>query len=363
MIPDFYNKFNKDISWIKDKTIYLAVHGSRAYGTNVETSDYDYRGITICPKQYYFGALQSNFEQAELKDPDSVIYEIRKFVKLAAEANPNCMEVLFVDESDIIHITELGQELLDNRDLFITKKVKHTMCGYAYSQLKKMQHKRQLCMNPPSKYPTRKDLGLPEETIIPQDQLAAANAEVEKELNKMQFDFMENLDEATKIEIRSSMAKMLTDLKISKEDQWQSAAKTIGLSDNLIEVMKLERAYASKKREWDQYQEWLSNRNKARAADEAKYGFDLKNGLHLVRLLKMAKEILLTGKVIVKRPDKEELLDIRNGKKTYEEIMTFAGNIQKELDEIYLSSKLPISADKQKIDNLCINLIEKSLKS
>lgn len=359
MIPDYIKFLNQDISWIKTRTCYLALSGSRSHGTFTETSDYDYRGFCIPTKEYYLGTRI--FEQAELSEPDTVIYEIRKFIRLAADANPNCLESLFVEPEDIIHVSKFGEEILSNRELFISKKVKHTMCGYAYSQLSRLKSHRSWLLNPPKQPPTRQEAGLPNETLIPQDQLLAATAEVQKELDRMNFDFMEQLDEAIKIEIKNNMSQMLAELKITKEDQWLSAARKVGLSDNFIELMKLERAYESKKREWNQYQIWKANRNPARAEMEAKFGFDGKHALHLVRLLKMAKEILTTGKVIVKRPDREELLSVRNGGWSYEQLIEFAEKQQKELDILYASSTLPHSADKNKLEQLCISLIERAI--
>lgn len=49
-----------------------------------------------------------------------------------------------------------------------------------------------------------------------------------------------------------------------------------------------------------------------------------KHASHLIRLLRMGEEILTTGEVIVKRSDAQELLDIRAGKYTYEELLSSA---------------------------------------
>jgi hypothetical protein len=205
-------------------------------------------------------------------------------------------------------------------------------------------------------------LGLPEQTVIPADQLMAANAEVQKELDRFQLDFMEGLEESQKIAMRGIMSDMLSELKITADQHWQAASRKIGLSDNFIEVMKLERQYAGAKREWDQYQEWKSNRNKARSALEEKYGYDTKHAYHLVRLIRMCREILTTGKVLVKRPDREELLTIRNGAWSYEQLIEFAEREEKEINELYLTSTaLPKIPDKEKLDELCIRLVEQSL--
>jgi predicted nucleotidyltransferase len=361
-LPVFFSKFNKDISWLSSNTIYLVRHGSHAYGTNTPTSDEDFKGICIPTKPYFLGATK-RFEQAELHEPDVVIYDIRKFFILAADCNPNALEVLFVDPEDIIHVTDLGEELLENRNYFLSKKVKYTMTGYAVSQLKRIRlHKRWL-LNPPSHMPSRSEYGLPETTLIPADQLMAAEAEVRKELDRFQFDFMEGLDESQKIEIRTIMEAMLSELKITTDQHWMAAARKIGLSDNFIQIMQQERQYAAAKREWDQYQNWKATRNKARAALEEKYGYDTKHAYHLVRLIRMCREVLITGKVIVKRPDREELLAIRNGAWTYEQLIDFAEREEKALNELYQTSKvLPKIPDKEKLDNLCIRLVEKSLK-
>ncbi len=363
MIPTFYNKFNKDIDWINKNTIYLVRHGSQAYGTNTPESDEDFKGVCIPPKEYYLGALKK-FEQSELKDPDTVIYEIRKFFNLAASSNPNVIEVLFVDNKDIIHIDPLGEEIVANREKFLSKRIKHTFTGYAVSQLKRIKLHRRYFTNPPKAPPTRADMGLPEQTLIPQDQLMAAEAEIQKQLDRFQFDFMEELSEPMKINIRNIMAEMLAELKITTDKQWLGAARQIGMDDNFIELMQKERQYKGAKLEWEQYQNWKQNRNPKRAALEEKYGYDCKYAYHLVRLIRMCREILTTGKVIVKRPDREELLTIRNGAWSYDQLVEFAETEDKLLQEVYNTSNvLPKLPDFEYLDNLCISLVEKSLQN
>lgn len=60
-----------------------------------------------------------------------------------------------------------------------------------------------------------------------------------------------------------------------------------------------------------------------------------KHASHLVRLMRMGYEILTEGKVIVKRPDAEELLAIKNGAWTYERVMEYKEELQRKLDEAY----------------------------
>lgn len=341
----------------------LVRHGSHAYGTNTATSDEDFKGVAIPPKEYFYGP-STEFEQAELRapDPDAVIYNIKKFFNLAADCNPNIIEVLHTDPSDHLIVDPIGEIILEHKDDFLSKKIKHTFLGYSVSQLKRIKTHKKWIMNPPSAPPTRAELGLPEQTLIPQDQLIAAMSEIDKELDRFQFDFMEGLEESTKIEIRSTMSSMLAEMKITSEEHWMAAARKIGLSDNFIEVMKLERQYTTAKREWDQFKEWKKKRNPARAALEEKYGYDTKHAYHLVRLIRMCREVLTTGKVIVKRPDREELLAIRNGAWSYEKLIEFAETEEAALDILYKTTDiLPKMPDKKLLDALCIKLIEKSL--
>lgn len=348
-----------NLNWVPDRTILLVRHGSHAYGTNTETSDEDFKGVCIPPKNYYLGFM-SRFEQAEMKapDPDCSIYEIQKFFRLAADCNPNCLEMLFVEPEDHLYVSELGKILIDNRDRFLSKKIKHTMTGYAISQLKRIKLHKSWLMDPPTKPPTRKDMGLPEETLIPKDQLMAANAEIQKELDKFQFNFMEDLSEAYKIEVRNTMSAMLSELKVTSEQHWQAAARKIGFDDNFIELMKKEREYSNAKLRWNQYQNWKATRNPKRAELEAKYGYDCKHAAQLARLLRSCREVLTTGKLIVKRPDREELLAIRNGAWTYEQLLEFAEKEDRELTELYNSTNiLPKTPDIKYLDLLCEKLV------
>ena len=73
----------------------------------------------------------------------------------------------------------------------------------------------------------------------------------------------------------------------------------------------------------------------------------------------MCKEIITTGKVIVKRPDRDELLYIRNGGWKYDQLIEFAEKEEKEIDELYKTSNaLPSKPDIQYLDDLCVKLVE-----
>lgn len=93
-----------------------------------------------------------------------------------------------------------------------------------------------------------------------------------------------------------------------------------------------------------------------------KYGYDTKNALHLIRLLRMGIEILETGAVNVFRPDGKELLEIRAGKYTKEEILAEANKLYSKLDTVYETSDLPRKPDFDTVNEWLIRTQEEALK-
>jgi hypothetical protein len=165
--------------------------------------------------------------------------------------------------------------------------------------------------------------------------------------------------------------------KEPKRSDFDLPEKTLIPKDQLIDIVKTEiapsamallekeKAYHNSRVEWEQYQNWIKTRNPARAELEKKFGYDTKHGMHLVRLLRMGREILETGKVIVKRPDREELLSIRNsGAWSIEQLIEWAEREEAHLDEFYKSgrSPLPKEPNRNKLDEKCIELTRKYLE-
>jgi uncharacterized protein len=359
-VKELFAPFRSSLPWLAERTIYLTRHGSQAYGTSLPSSDLDVKGVAIAPAPYYLGFLQ-RFEQAESHEPDVVIFELRKLMSLAAECNPSLIEVLWTDEEDHLLVTPAGRELLDARAAFLSRKARHTFAGYALSQLKRIAtHHRWLTL-PPQAPPTRAEHGLPERTLLPKEQLLAAESAIHRKLDEWEVD-LEPLDEAGKISFRAKVARLFAELSLaSDETRHRAAGRTLGYDDNFLLLLDRERAYRARQREWEQFQSWQKNRNPARAALEAKFGYDTKHALHLVRLMRMCREILSLGKVIVKRPDREELLAIRAGAWSYDQLVSWAQSEDEALGELARTSPLPHAPDRPALDALCVRLVERAL--
>lgn len=281
---------------LKKHTILAVVCGSQAYGTATATSDVDIKGIACPPKDYYFSLLK-NFEQADkpvwmepfvdnlppnLKEIASrtklegSIYEITKYFKMLLEVNPNSLDTLFCDDSDVILITPAGQKIRDNRDLFLSKKVRYTFFSYAFSQMQRIMTHRNWLLLKAEKEPQREDFGLKPKTEIPKNQMDAVSAYVKKQMDHWETDITseEELSEPTKIKIREKVAFLLKELKISSENRFVAACNLIGFEENFILYLQKEREYEKALREHKQYLEWKRSRNEDRAGLEQKYGYD-----------------------------------------------------------------------------------------
>jgi predicted nucleotidyltransferase len=118
---------------------YLTLGGSHAYGTNIEGSDVDLRGIAINTKEEIL--LGRDFEQVVNTDTDTTIYSFKKIANLLSNVNPNTLEIMYTREDHLLYIDEIGKLLRENRDIFLSKKCIYSFGGYANQQLRRLVNK------------------------------------------------------------------------------------------------------------------------------------------------------------------------------------------------------------------------------
>jgi hypothetical protein len=118
--------------------IYRVAVGSRAFGLAVETSDEDRRGVYLPPAELTWSLFKPP-EQIEYQAEgvEEVDWELEKFLRLALQANPNLLETLW--SPLVLHADEIGQELRQMREAFLSKHLYKTYSGYVLSQFRLMR--------------------------------------------------------------------------------------------------------------------------------------------------------------------------------------------------------------------------------
>lgn len=353
---------------VEQRTIFVGLAGSHAYGLNRPDSDYDYRGVFIAPKRYYLG-----FDSIEQKDDgwdepgiypfldrnkDTVIYELKKVLPLLAAANPNVLELLWLNEYPVL--TQVGQHLINYRDVFLSKKVKHTYSGYAFAQIKKMETHRKWLLNPPQKKPLPEDFGIKDEALLTKDELNAF-LEYLYNLVKNKIEFLEEAEQLHQLLTADIDFKgMLKQYPLSDETLTYTQHLTNSRGD-FVRLLQKSQKYQIALREWQAYLSWQKNRNPTRAEMERQSGFDLKHGMHCIRLLRSGLEILREGKILVNRNvagDAAKLQAILKGEYSYEQVMKMADDLVAQMEVAYPQSTLPQSPDLNQVNQLCIELVE-----
>lgn len=488
---------HQSLPWLTEGIVYLSVAGSHAYGLASETSDIDIKGIAIPPERYFLGFLH-RFDQAESKNPDMTIYGIHKFFQLAADCNPNIIEILWTDESDIIEMSNIGSRIRWFRDSFLSQKAKYTFSGYAHAQLKKMRsvfegivgdkptktHEfflRKIHLHPVHEFVNPLDivrsislgtidaiersrvlasLGVEQDrqpskstksvlTLVEVPELLGGDSEVPSELGSSSLN--ETKMNAGELSVSppgtdrrtAAMVRFVPLEEIGSDDSSSSAyapamsdkVPTLGVSGDLLDNQFVEpvpnftsttssssavstapavllesieegkiflpavtpdqnfiaampirmnapigdsqncesadplagdirRAYDSASTHNEILPKTFAERKHIpvpirRLNDRERKLF--KHAMHLVRLMRMCREILADGKVIVKRPDREELLAIRNGAWSYDELIEWADKQNADMNELLKISPLPRSADRVYLDSLCRQMVKESL--
>jgi uncharacterized protein len=396
-------------------TIFLGLTGSHAYGTARPGSDVDLRGCCVAPLHSRL-SFRTHFEQftwlpgspsiageatplgpiyasaltraaehpsagpslrSAAAAPDVVIYDLAKLVALCAQANPNMLELLFLDEREILHTTPTWERLRAQRQAFLSQKVRHTFAGYARGQLERIRRHRDWLLDPPDHEPTRAEFGLPEQSLLSADERNRIEESIAKVIRGWSVDEAIELPGAERDVLRERLREFwfavvcaqtkpgstsdehddARDDERLDEQLADAAGSSLGLGPAVLATLRRERRYRGARKRWEQFHRWQRERNPQRAALEAAHGYDTKHGMHLIRLLRMGLEILRSGEVRVRREDADELLAIRRGELDYDALITEADALELAMREALKTTALPREVDEQALDELLFELL------
>ena len=315
--------------------ILKVVAGSHAYGTNIEGSDFDERGI-FCDISERVVLPFEKIEQVKLEKEDTVYYELSKYMSLLLTQNPNILELIWTEKEDILFKNEMGDLLINNREHFLSKKVSDTYVGYALSQLKRIKGHNKWLNNPqPIKEPRQEDyisIVWNFTDIKEQNKKISNHNLVAIALNDNHFALWDN--DKIKRQPKNWIDNKGNPIIISKEELASYNTKNVS-PDLIVKINK--NVYNEAHDNWKSYWHWKKNRNEKRSALEEKFGYDVKHAMHLIRLLRSGIDILEKGIVPVKRNDAQYLLDIRFGKYSYEQIIQESEDLKSKVQ--YLSQR------------------------
>lgn len=362
-----------------ENIIFKAKVGSHAYGTNIECSDEDFKGVYIQSPQ---DILINGYQEQVNISKDETYYEIKRFIELCCKSNPTMIELLYSPEDCIIYKHPIFDLILTERDNFLSKSCRLSFGNYAINQITKAKGLNKK-MNWENERKVRKT---PLDFCYIVTRLGAV--ELKEWLNRQKnpchrqelygvaaIDHCRDLYHIypskgdlgyhgiVKASNHSKFEELIEQEILSNELRLSSIPKEEMLHDIVMYYNK--DGYTKHCKDYREYTEWLKKRNTQRYVDIEEHGqkIDGKNLLHCFRLLEMGIEITQGKGVIVRRPNAAFLIDIRKGKMNLDELLSKAEDKLKELENAFKTCNLPDHVDRSKFMKLLTKIREEYYKN
>jgi hypothetical protein len=389
--------------------------GSHMYHLNVEGSDEDTGGVFICPQSYLYG-LRSNYpEQVSDEKNDTVFYEFGRWIELLLKSNPTALESLFAPKDCIIgEVHPAVQFVLDHKEMFLSKECFKTFYGYAVSQIGKARGLNKKIVNPVEKrldildfcYTFKNQGSQPIKEFLAKNGLdqkycGLVNIPNMKDTYGVYYDFAayfkfeeydkdkefweENFNDENfqnwcfDMRFRTALSDKFMDYDYCMKTYERVVNREFFGYSGIVHPDELEKsnevrlssipkgetpicfmtynkdAYTCHCRDYREYKEWEEKRNPVRYEGNLGHNYDAKNVMHCMRLVRMAKELAQgKGFNVVRDWDRQYLLDIRNHKFEYEEVMEQLEKEKAEMEEAIATCTLPEHVDYDAVDKLLI---------
>ncbi len=332
--------------------LFECISGSQAYGTATEQSDTDIKGVYILPQAAFYSL--SYEDQVNANDNNIMFYELRKFIDLLSKNNPNMLELLAVPQDCILYKHPLYD--LFQPELFLSKLCKDSFAGYAMTQIKKARGLNKKILNPMEAQ--RKSIldfcyVISKQGSIPVKEFLLRNNFIQENCGLVAIPHMREI-----FGLYYSNNGIYAGI-IRKEDSMDISLSSVKEEEQPVAIMSFNKDGFSKYcKDYKSYWEWVEKRNEVRYENTIEHGknYDAKNIMHTFRLLDMAEEIGKTGKIEVRRSNREFLLQIKAGTFSYEELVTQAEQKVNAIENIYLNSSLPDYPDLEKINDLLVTM-------
>ena len=246
---------------------------------------------------------------------DVTIYSLKKIFSLLLQCNPNVIEILGLKPEHYLLLKDEGCILLDNQEIFLSKRAAYTFGNYARSQLNRLMNKS----------------GRATEQVLANEVRSLTKAV--SSLRKR-----ENLEH-----IRVDSADGTPIISINETMPIDQYAR---VSNEICNV----------------HADYKESRRNNRAVDHGKIA---KHMMHLLRLYMMGIDILAEHEIVTYREAEHDLLmDIRNGKYLEEDGVTPTAAFEELLldytarfEDAAKNSTLPKDPDYDKANRLMMELV------
>ncbi len=321
--------------------LYRCIYGSQAFGLATETSDTDIRGVFVLPKQQYYGL--ERLEQISDERSNEVYWELDRFVALLLKNNPNALETLAVGAEFVSHRDPLFNLL--SLDMFLSALCYDTFARYAATQLKKARGLNKKILQPVE----RERKGVLDFCYVIEGYRSTPLTEW--------LAFFDLRQERCGL-VRIAHARDVYAIFIGTEGEYSGVIRHANSTDVHTSSIPFghtpaatmifnKDAYRKYCKSYEEYWSWVKNRNETRYRTnvDAGHDFDTKNMMHVFRLIGMAEDIVRKRQLITLRPEREALLRIKRGERSYEDLVQEAEARLALLEEECGRSDLPPEPD------------------
>lgn len=340
--------------------LFQSISGSRSFGLATENSDTDIRGVYYLPKEDFFGLHY--IPQISNETNDISYYEIGRFVELLQKNNPNILEILASPEDCIQHKNPL-MDLLKPED-FLSKLCKDTFAGYAISQIKKAKGLNKKILNPIDK--ERKSILdfcyiLQNNSSMPLKKWLSENGRIQEKCGLVNIDNTKGMFAVFYNESGDLGYKGI----IQNEEANQVSLSSIPKGEKSVAFMfcNLD-AYSTYCKDYREYWKWVSERNEDRYNVNQNHGqnYDSKNMMHTIRLLQSCEQIFKTKSLNIRVENRDELLDIKAGNWSYDDVMKKAEGLIQSIEYYHSISTLPEFPNLEKTTKILVEIRENLYK-
>jgi len=320
--------------------IFEGVFGSHLYGTNTESSDFDYKQIFIpSAREIVLGKGKDIYNTARPKtvegeknlpgESETESFSLKKYLHLLAEGQTVALDMLFTPTDNMIRVTSLWHEIRVNKEKLLTKKAK-VFLGYCQRQAKKYGIK------------------------------GSRIADCRKTL-----DYLKRFDSFYKLKnLKDEIINFVIDANKSGSEfiKFTTIPNHIGISIDYLEVCDRKIQLTSTVKEGiDILQKLFDEYGKRALQAEQNEGIDWKALSHAVRVCEEAKELFQTGKITFPRPEASHLVEIKRGLLPYAPVANEIEELMEEVATLAPQANLRDEPDWEWIDNFVYDVYRKEI--